>query len=169
MAALKEQLRRQVYALREGNGLVLVNSLPWARQEWVELPDGRELYASLPADGVTMADAALPQPEDASAAGRSDSILLENRYLSLTLDRAGRIIALTDKENGAALLQPGQRMNDRRLYQNVEAVYDACARPRLLAPVRHARKLPGRAPGSGQQRPHPLSALQDRHAALRPG
>ncbi|MGN0753572.1 MAG: alpha-mannosidase [Aristaeellaceae bacterium] len=125
MAELNQQLRREVCAIREGSGLVLVNTLPWDRREWVALPDGRELYAEIPADGAVMADASLPQPDDASAKACADGFLLENRFLSLRMDPAGRITALTDRENGAPLMHPGQRMNDWRLYQNVESVYDA--------------------------------------------
>jgi len=125
MADLKSELRRAVFAIGEGSGQVLVNTLPWARKEWAELPDGSEIYADIPADGAVMADASAVQPCDASACECEDGILVENCYMSMVISREGRIVALTDKENGAPLLQPGQNMNDWRLYQNVEAVYDA--------------------------------------------
>ncbi len=124
MADLNATLRREVFSIGEGSGHALINTLPWARREWVALPDGTEVFAEIPADGVCPLTA-LPQPEDASACQREEGILLENRYMTMMIDREGRIIALTDKENGAPLLQPGQKMNDWRLYQNVEAVYDA--------------------------------------------
>ena len=125
MAEINDILRRQVYAIREGSGKLLVNPLPWDRREWVALPDGSELYAEIPADGVCPAAPSLPQPKDAVARECEEGFLLENRYLAMTVSRDGRIIALTDKENGLPLMQPGQKMNDWRLYQNVEPVYDA--------------------------------------------
>ncbi len=125
MAALNGALRRKVFALGEGAGHVLVNPLPWARREWVELPDGRRIYAEIPADGAAPAQALLPQPDDAKALETESGFLLENRFLRMEIDRAGRIVALTDLENGLPLMNPGQRMNDWRLYQNIEPVYDA--------------------------------------------
>ena len=125
MADLNDRLRRQVYAIGEGSGQVLVNTLPWERREWAKLPDGSEIYAEIPADGVAMADASAVQPNDAFARECEEGFLLENRYMTLTVSREGRIIALTDKENGLPLMAPGQKMNDWRLYQNVEPVYDA--------------------------------------------
>ena len=50
---------------------------------------------------------------------------MENRFLSLTVAPDGSIVSLTDRENGLPLLSEGQRMNDWRLYANVQAVYDA--------------------------------------------
>lgn len=41
------------------------------------------------------------------------------------VDASGALIRLTDKESGQPLLRPGQRMNDWRLYKNVQPVYDA--------------------------------------------
>ena len=125
MTAMNHELRKAVFAINEGEGQLLINTLPWARNEWVALPDGKEIYAEIPADGVCPADASLPQPEDASAWVQDGLIHLENRYLQLAIDQGGAIVSLVDKENSAPLIAPGQKMNDWRLYQNVEAVYDA--------------------------------------------
>jgi len=124
MAALKCELRKAVFAIEEGEGQLLVNTLPWDRREWIKLPNGSEVFAEVPADGACPLTS-LPQPDDASACETAEGFLLENRHLSMVIDREGRIVALTDKENGTPLLTPGQKMNDWRLYQNVEAVYDA--------------------------------------------
>ncbi len=125
MADMNAMLRKQVFAIEDKAGAyTLINTLPWQRKAWVTLPDGKLCYADLPADGaVTASDAQLPA--DALAAETAEGIVLENCYLKAVVDAQGCIISLTDKENGLPLMAPGMKMNDWRLYQNVEAVYDA--------------------------------------------
>ena len=53
-----------------------------------------------------------------------DGFLMENSLLCVTVDRQGAITSIFDKRSGVPLMNPGQRMNDWRLYQNVEPVYD---------------------------------------------
>ena len=124
MADMNAMLRRSVFGVAAGDGYVLINTLPWQRDAWVELPDGRLCHAHLPADGAVMA-CSCAQPDDVSAVKTADGFVLENCFMRLTVDGEGRIIALTDKENGLPLMAPGMKMNDWRLYQNVESVYDA--------------------------------------------
>lgn len=50
--------------------------------------------------------------------------LMENSVLRVTVDRQGVITQIVDKRNGLPLMSPGQKMNDWRLYENVEVVYD---------------------------------------------
>ena len=64
-----------------------------------------------PAGGVSIAETA-------------DGFRLENDLLAVCIDRSGAVTAITDKRNGLPLMNPGQRMNDWRLYENVEVVYD---------------------------------------------
>ena len=74
----------------------------------------------------------LPEPEmkhvDTVEAGfiteTADGFLMENSILRVTVDRQGVITSIFDKRNGLPLMNPGQRMNDWRLYENVEVVYD---------------------------------------------
>ncbi|MBQ2953998.1 MAG: alpha-mannosidase [Clostridia bacterium] len=54
----------------------------------------------------------------------ADGYLMENELLEVCIDRSGVITAITDRRNGLPLMDPGQRMNDWRLYENVEVVYD---------------------------------------------
>ena len=54
-----------------------------------------------------------------------DGFLMENDSLRVTVDRQGAITQIIDKRNGLPLMSPGQKMNDWRLYENVEPVYDA--------------------------------------------
>ncbi|MDD3335126.1 MAG: glycoside hydrolase family 38 C-terminal domain-containing protein [Eubacteriales bacterium] len=126
LEAMILELRMSIYAMSEANGrYVLCNTLPWERREWVELPDGRLLYATVPASGATTVEMAEAQPADASIVWDRGCLLMKNRFLSLRIDENGCVCDLTDLENGLPLMQPKQRMNDWRLYQNVQTVYDA--------------------------------------------
>ena len=61
---------------------------------------------------------------DASIKETEDGFLMENSILRVTMDRRGAITSIFDKRNGLPLMKPGQKMNDWRLYENVEVVYD---------------------------------------------
>ena len=101
-----------------------VNPLPWAREEYLRLPDGSMKYVSVPASGwAPVTDS--PGPRDARAGVRGNMIVMENRFLSLTVAPDGSVVSLTDLENGLSLLSEGQKMNDWRLYRNIQPVYDA--------------------------------------------
>ena len=54
----------------------------------------------------------------------ADGFVMENSLLRVTVDNQGAITKIIDKRNGLPLMNPGQKMNDWRLYQNVEPVYD---------------------------------------------
>ncbi len=118
--------RKAAFGVRPGNGYVLINPLPWPRRDWVTLPDGREIWAQIPPSGAINAEeAALPARDRVEARETEKGIVLENARLRATVDAGGRVTGLMDKENGCDLLKPGQVMNDWRLYQNVQTVYDA--------------------------------------------
>ncbi len=66
-----------------------------------------------------------PQPDTTvDIAETTDGFLMENSLLRVTIDRQGAITQMIDKRNGLPLMNPGQKMNDWRLYENVEVVYD---------------------------------------------
>jgi len=67
---------------------------------------------------------ALPAADAAVITETADGFLMENSILSVTVDRQGAITQIIDKRNGLPLMNPGQKMNDWRLYENVEVVYD---------------------------------------------
>ena len=67
---------------------------------------------------------ALPAAERAVITETADGFLMENSILRVTVDRQGAITQIIDKRSGLPLMNPGQRMNDWRLYENVEVVYD---------------------------------------------
>ena len=89
-------LLAQVHALE-----ALIERLPKAEAKWIEPPK----------DTVSITETA-------------DGFLMENSILRVTVDRQGAITQIIDKRNGVPLMNPGQRMNDWRLYENVEVVYD---------------------------------------------
>ena len=121
-----EEWRKAVYHIRQEKGYTLVNPLPWERQEWVALPDGREIWAQIPPSGaVTAEEAARPVRDHVEARETAEGVILENAHLRLIVDAKGRIISFLDKDGGCPLLKQGQVMNDWRLYQNVQTVYDA--------------------------------------------
>ena len=62
--------------------------------------------------------------EKTTVAETAEGFLMENSILRVTVDRQGTITQIIDKRNGLPLMNPGQRMNDWRLYENVEVVYD---------------------------------------------
>ena len=67
---------------------------------------------------------ALPAADAAVITETEDGFLMENSLLRVTVDRQGAITQIIDKRNGLPLMNPGQKMNDWRLYENVEVVYD---------------------------------------------
>ncbi len=69
--------------------------------------------------------ALLPAVEAAAVTETAEGFLMENSILHVTVDRQGAITQIIDKRNGLPLMNPGQKMNDWRLYENVEVVYDA--------------------------------------------
>ena len=72
-----------------------------------------------------VAPKALPVADTAAIAETEDGFLMENSLLRVTVDKQGAITQIIDKRNGLPLMTPGQKMNDWRLYENVEVVYDA--------------------------------------------
>lgn len=104
--------------------LSLRNPLSWDRSEWVSLPGGVYRYVSVPAASSTPL-MPVSQPSDASARETDNGICLENSWLSVEVDHCGSITALWDKTINRPLMRPGQKMNDWRLYKNVQVVYDA--------------------------------------------
>ncbi len=113
------RIRDVVRELAGTQGEAVFNALPWTRHDWV---DGQ--YCAI-APGISLPVPVQPQPEKTvSLTETAEGFILQNRFLSATIDRQGRVIALMDKRNGLPLLAPGQVMNDLRLYDNVEPVYD---------------------------------------------
>lgn len=124
--AMTRELRRSYFCIRDAeDAYVAYNPLPWERREWVLDSQGQPRYVSVPADGAAPVTADCACPQDAHLTESAEGYVLENRYLTVAVDASGAIVRLTDRESGQELLHPGQKMNDWRLYQNVQPVYDA--------------------------------------------
>ncbi len=122
--ALTEKLRKAFYGIEPAEKeWTVCNPLPWARSEWVQL-DGAWRYIHAPADGASQV-VLDNQPDDAHLMRTEYGYVLENRYLHVEVNEQGVITALVDLENHLPLMSQGQRMNDWRLFKNVQAVYDA--------------------------------------------
>ncbi len=122
---ITRDLRHAYYHMEDHDqDYVIYNSLPWERWEWIIDEQGQPRYVCAPADGAAPLTE-IPQPQDARLTETAEGYLLENQYLEIVVDASGALIRLTDKESGQPLLRPGQRMNDWRLYKNVQPVYDA--------------------------------------------
>ena len=113
----------------DASGAVTVlNTLPFERKEYLELPDGSAGYVRLPASGAAViAGAGDTEPLCGSVrvCESDEGWRIENGVLAFTLTRDGAVTGLTDLRTGLPLQEPGMRMNDLRLYRDVEPVYDA--------------------------------------------
>ncbi|MBR3109340.1 MAG: alpha-mannosidase [Clostridia bacterium] len=120
---------REVYGIHdETEGyFTIVNTLPFARREWLTLPDGAAGYADLPASGALPVRAADLIRNGGAVQARpcKEGYAVNNGVLSFILRHDGTIENLTDLRTGLPLQKPGMRMNDLRLYRDVEPVYDA--------------------------------------------
>lgn len=116
--------------------LVLFNSLPWEREEWVQ-KDGRWLRVQVPPMGYAVADTsgiadALAETaaaaEAPTAAGElqasEDSRTLENDLLKLTFASDGSIASIYDKEYRREVVQPSGAANALRVYADDGDAWD---------------------------------------------
>ena len=135
LTAAAERIERELPALAAGawdirpekDCATVVNTLSFPRREWVALPGGASGWAELPAGGArTLTAADLTPPEGKVRAAKTEAGWeIDNGVLRFTLTADGAICGLTDLRSGLPLQDPGMRMNDLRLYRNVEPVYDA--------------------------------------------
>jgi alpha-mannosidase len=100
--------------------VVVVNSLPWDRNEWLRL-DGRWLKASVPSLGYAVIDAVA---ETSFEAPMVSEALLENEKLRITFDSTGAITSWLDKEAGREALAPGTLGNVLAVYRDDGDAWD---------------------------------------------
>ena len=124
-----QELAQVVYAVnpQAKDCITVVNSLPFTRREWVTLPGGAAGYVSLPPSGAATVQADDLQQETGTvtAVPCAEGWIIDNGTLSFTLRKDGTISDLMDLRTGLPLQTPGMRMNELRLYKDVEPVYDA--------------------------------------------
>ena len=120
LSEMKERRCQRAFGIKPAEDAVVVNTLPWHRRAWVG-----EIYAELPPSGAAVPTPLPVQPGDVCITETAAGFLLENSCMAVTIDRSGAVTAITDKRSGLPLMNPGQRMNAWRLYDNVQTVYDA--------------------------------------------
>lgn len=123
-------------------GLAVINTLPWERNEVIEVPledglptmkqysaFGRSGYAltqSVSGSGVTgytldEADAPAVRVET----DQMNNIVMENQFIRVTFDHTGHLIHLYDKDVERELIKPGERGNVYKMYEDVPLFWDA--------------------------------------------
>ncbi|KAG2194972.1 hypothetical protein INT47_002828 [Mucor saturninus] len=124
-------------------GLAVINTLPWERNEVIEVPlddglptmkqysaFGRSGYAvakSVAASGVTgytLEEVDTPPPVRVEK-DRMNNIVMENQYIRVTFDHAGHLIHLYDKQVERELIKPGERGNVFKMYDDIPLFWDA--------------------------------------------
>ena len=119
-----DRLARAAYPAAPG-GYSAVNTLPFPVEKWVTLPNGEERYLLLPASGCAPVTGENAPQGRVSAVRQGNGWFIANGLISFTLCEDGTIRGLTDLRSGFPLQRPGQKMNDFRLFKDVECVYDA--------------------------------------------
>ena len=124
MGLLREELIRRVFRIEpDQESYVLFNPLPWPVTGLTVLPDGRQVYQTVPAGGVVpCAEGKLP--DDVTARVKEEGIVLQNAWLRTLIAEDGRIMSLVTLTDGQEFAGAGG-LNDWQLYRQVEPVYDA--------------------------------------------
>ena len=121
-----------VAAQPESDSLLVLNTLPWARQERIkDAKTGKTFWVNLPACGYAVVKA--DEQNSAERKGTVScctvnengvvSIVLENEYLRVHVDECGRLSSVFDKECGREL--SSGLCNNFSLYKDVTPFYDA--------------------------------------------
>lgn len=124
MTQVREQLISSGFRVRqEEDGYTLFNPLPWPVTGWVRLPDGRQVYQTLPAGGAVNCEET-ECPGDVKAAVTETGFELSNAWLRARITPDGRVASLVTLEDGQEFAG-AEGLNDWQLYRQVEPVYDA--------------------------------------------
>ena len=126
---LTEDLARKTFGIvDDADAITVLNTLPFARKARIPTPWNTVQPVELPASGTRVIQKQDP-PEQIAGTVRvqetEEGWDISNGVLRFTLCRDGTICSLMDLRSGLPLQAPGMRMNDFRLYSNVEPVYDA--------------------------------------------
>lgn len=122
----------------DSNRIVLFNSLPWAREEWVKV-GGSWIQPSVPPMGYavvhvtestegmaeTAASAEAPTAAQTRAPEASaEELRLENDLLRLTFSRDGSISSIYDKEHRREVVRESGRANELQIYNDDGDAWD---------------------------------------------
>lgn len=136
-------LAGRIAANDEACRAVVFNSLPWKREQWIEIR-GRWQKVQVPAMGyITVAvqpeagESTDASPEESSAsvmesaAGYEEAVrvsvnerTLENDKLTVTFDPDGTIRSIIDKEAGREVIPPGEAGNRLHVYEDEGDAWD---------------------------------------------
>lgn len=129
-------VRRMPHKQAARKPLVLFNSLPWEREEWVK-EGGRWIRATVPPMGYALVEpadtddvlaesaAAAEAPEAAYELGASaEGHGLENDLLRVTFSSDGLIVSIYDKEYRREVVQADAKANDLRVYDDDGDAWD---------------------------------------------
>lgn len=130
IASANLTMRQSASALLEKarDSYVAFNSLSWAREALLELPDGSFVEAELPACGWITVGNQGREPEGRGDKGarayiESGITIIENAFLRAGFDACGELVSCFDKEAGREVMSaPGNRFC---LYKDVPANWDA--------------------------------------------
>ncbi|WP_246470199.1 alpha-mannosidase [Cohnella nanjingensis] len=110
--------------------VLVFNSLPWEREEWLSTADGWR-RVSVPAMGYARLDEASPSAlTDAAAAGftalraSADERIIENELLAVAFGEDGAIVSIRDKASRREVIAPGQRGNALQVYDDRGDAWD---------------------------------------------
>ncbi|CAM4463951.1 alpha-mannosidase [Paenibacillus endophyticus] len=127
----------QLQSESEVEQLVVFNSLPWERNEWLKI-DGQWLYAIVPPMGYAVAGSRMPQAE-AEIAAAADSMTespvreslaskapmrIENDLLAITFAECGAIASIYDKEHQREVVAMDEKANELRVYHDSGDAWD---------------------------------------------
>lgn len=100
------------------SGAVVFNSLPWAREEWLQLR-GQWHRVNVPAMGWAAAGPAC----EPGGVGAGEG-WLENEHLKVTFGGSGEICSILQKETGREVLDASARGNDLVVYEDSGDAWD---------------------------------------------
>ncbi len=116
----------------EGEALLVFNSLPWDRVDYVvvkepieggqRIDEGYLVRVRAPSVGYTQLKAIQPEVP-ATVSETNDGYVLENKYLRVKVDRLGRLVSVFDKEAGREVLR--EPSNVIVAYENMPGWADA--------------------------------------------
>ncbi|MFD1677553.1 alpha-mannosidase [Alicyclobacillus fodiniaquatilis] len=110
-----------------GNGaeqpVVVFNSLPWARTEWLNIGD-KWMKTTVPAMGYQVHDLSEIEKMPTSSALRAENDLVENDIFRIRFAADGTICSIFDKESQREVVADGSKANLLSVYQDGDNAWD---------------------------------------------
>lgn len=127
------------------NPLVVMNSLSWDRQEWLEYK-GKWYDVCVPSMGYAVIDASTPAPKVSKLTASANR--LENEFLQVRFAKDGTIESIYDKESQREVLPEGKRANVLNVYRDDGDAWDFAGyydeqTPEHFEPVKQTAQVKG--------------------------